>query len=158
MSELSPAVILVVDDDEMLREVLEAYLTGSGYSVLLASSGEKALEITEKTPPDLILLDARLSGMNGYEVCKRLRSVETTRKIPVVMVTALDDDEDKKRAIDAGIDDFVRKPFDSIVMLHRIKVLLRSKRTLDNFQLVLKRHVSEATAAAIWQDLRELLD
>ena len=114
MSELSPAVILVVDDDEMLREVLEAYLTGSGYSVLLASSGEKALEITEKTPPDLILLDARLRGMNGYEVCKRLRSVETTRKIPVVMVTALDDNDDKKRAIDAGVDDFVRKPFDSI--------------------------------------------
>lgn len=127
----SDATILVVDDDWMNREVIEAYLTSAGFGVVTAHSGEDALAMIAAAPPDLIMLDVRMSGMDGYEVCQRLKGDAATRHIPVVMVTALEADEDKRAAIEAGADDFVSKPFDALLMLTRVRSLLRIKYLYD---------------------------
>src|SRR5688572_16566225 len=116
-------VILVVDDDWMGREVTQAHLESAGYEVMVAHSGERALELAFATPPDLVLLDIRMHGMNGYEVCRHLKANETTKYAPVVMVTALESDDHKLRAIESGADDFLSKPFNSLMMLTRVRSL-----------------------------------
>jgi PleD family two-component response regulator len=123
--------ILIVDDDWMNREVIEAYLKTVGYCVGAASNGPQALEMAFASPPDLVMLDARMPGMDGFEVCERLKRDERTRFTPVLMVTGLDADEELQRAIDAGVDDFIGKPFNSLVMLARVKSLVRIKRLYD---------------------------
>ncbi len=138
----------------MMREVMEAYLQIEGYRILSTYSGEKALEMIAANPPDLILLDGRLGGISGFDVCAQLKSDPTVRHIPVVMVTALNDDEDKKRAVEAGVDDFIGKPLDTPIMFNRIKTLLRGKRLYDRLGDVLKRHIDQATADAILADLK----
>ena len=119
------ALILVVDDDWMNREVMEAHLRIAGYEVILAHGGEDALQLSREQQPDLILLDVRMQGMSGYTVCTQLRAQEATRHIPVVMVTGLDSDEERQKGIDAGADDFIQKPFSSLTMLTRVKSLVR---------------------------------
>ncbi len=138
----------------MMREMMEAYLQLEGYQVSSAYSGEKALEMIAANPPDLILLDGRLGGISGFEVCAQLKSDPAVRHIPVVMVTALSNDEDKKRAIETGVDDFVGKPLDTPIMFNRIRTLLRGKRLYDRLGDVLKRHTDQATADAILADLK----
>ncbi|MBN2305940.1 MAG: response regulator [Anaerolineae bacterium] len=125
------AHILVVDDDWMNREVMEANLTMAGYRVSLAHDGEEALEIAASDPPDLALLDVKMPGMDGYEVCRRLKADACTQSAPVVMITAYVSDQDRQTAIDAGADDFINKPVSSLVMFTRIKSLVRIKRLSD---------------------------
>lgn len=148
------AKILVADDDDLISEVLETYLTMENYGVRVAYSGESALEMIAEDRPDLILLDARMGDLSGFEVCKRLKADPETRQIPVAMITALDDKGDKQNAIEAGVDDFIAKPFDPIVMLNRVKCLLRTKRLTDSLDSLLKQHTDEATASTILQALR----
>ena len=123
--------VLVVDDDPVNVELLEDMLLPLKYEVLKAFKGEEALSIARKVDLDLILLDIMMSGMDGYEVCRRLRGSEDTRLIPVVMVTALDDTEAKVKGIEAGADDFITKPPNKIELLTRIKSLLKVK-SLNN--------------------------
>jgi class 3 adenylate cyclase len=151
--------ILVVDDDWMSREVIEAYLKHAGYQVKTAHSGEKALEIALDQPPNLVLLDVRMPGMDGYEVCRRLKEDERTRFTAVVVVTALEDDQDKLAAIEAGADDFVTKPFNSLLMLTRVRSLLRIKQLHDELEArnhllsqVLSRYVAEDVTRVILAD------
>jgi two-component system cell cycle response regulator len=151
-------LILVVDDDWMNREVLEAHLVGAGYEVMVVHSGEKALETAAQTLPDLVLLDVRMQGMSGYEVCRQLKAQMATRL--VMLVTALESDEDRERAIDAGADDFISKPFTSLALLMRIQNLLRYKALRDELENrdralreVLSRYVDDATAEKIVADL-----
>ncbi len=151
--------ILVVDDDWLNREMLEAYLTEAGCKALTAENGAAALEIAAREPLDLVILDIRMPGMNGYEVCIRLKNDPATRFIPVVMVTALEADENKIQAIEAGADDFVTKPFNSYLLLARVKSLLRIKRLHDELEArnallrqVLTRYVDENIADVILQD------
>lgn len=153
-------VILVVDDDWMNRELLEAHLELAGYEVMTANSGEKALEMVAKQPPDLVLLDVRMVGLNGYEVCARMKADKATRHVPIIIVTALDKDEDYQKAIEAGADDFLPKPFNSVLMMARIRSLLRIKRLQElleyrNRQLrnALSRHVPPATVDQILAEL-----
>ncbi len=127
-------LILVVDDDWMNREVMEAHLMGANYDVIVAHNGAKALELAQATPPDLILLDVRMQGMNGYDVCRQLKIDDATKFSPVVMVTALESEEDKLEAINAGADDFISKPFTALMMLTRVKNLLRIKRLHDEVE------------------------
>ena len=127
-------LILVVDDDWMNREVMEAHLVGANYDVMVAHNGEKALKLAQATPPDLILLDVRMQGMSGYDVCRKLKVHEATRFSPVVMVTALESEADKLEAINAGADDFISKPFTGLMMLTRVKNLLRIKRLHDEVE------------------------
>lgn len=126
--------ILVVDDDWMNREVIEAHLQMKHYRVSSTHSGASALKLAEADPPDLIMLDVMLPDMSGYEVCARFKSNDQTRFVPVVFVTALESDEDRLKAIEAGADDFVTKPFNSLLMLTRVKSLLRIKALSDELQ------------------------
>ena len=151
--------ILVVDDDWMNREVLEAYLNTAGYQVITAHSGDRALELAYGCPPDLVLLDVRMPGMDGYEVCRRLKGDVRTQFTPVVMVTALESDEDKLPAVEAGADDFITKPFNSLLLLTRVRSLLRIKDLHDQLEArnrllrrVLSRYVSQDVAEEILSD------
>ena len=120
-------VILAVDDQLQNIELLEACLVGQGYEIVKAASGEEALEKLVHNQIDLILLDVMMSGMSGLEVLKKLRADERTLLIPVVMITVLKETEEKVKAIEAGCDDFISKPFDRHELLARIKSLLRIK-------------------------------
>ncbi len=126
-------VILVVDDLPQNVELIEAYLVPHGYEIVTATNGEEALA-KAVSGPDLILLDIMMPKMNGFEVLKKLRSDEKTRLIPVVMLTALKETEDRVKALDAGCDDFISKPFEKIELLARVKSLLKLshyRRQLD---------------------------
>ena len=118
-------VILAVDDQLQNIELLEAYLVPQGYEIIRASSGEEALLKLVHDQIDLILLDIMMPKMSGLEVLERLRADKTTKAIPVVMVTALKETEDKIRALEAGCDDFISKPVDKIELLARVKSILK---------------------------------
>jgi putative two-component system response regulator len=123
--------VLVVDDLEPNRELLEAYLTAAGYEVTLACDGQEAIESVASQSPDIVLLDIQMPRLNGYDVCRALKEDDRTRMIPVVMITALSELEDKIRGIEAGADDFLTKPFNKLEMLTRVKSLLRVKHLND---------------------------
>jgi adenylate cyclase len=125
--------ILVVDDTPTNVRLLEALLAPD-HDVSGCLSGEEALASARAHPPDLVLLDVHMPGMNGYEVCRRLREHPATAMVPVVMVTA-SGDEEKVRVIEAGADDFLLRPFDQDVLLARIRSLLRVKRYQDTIEL-----------------------
>jgi class 3 adenylate cyclase len=124
------ATVLVVDDQQTNIRLLDAILSPRGYMVHQATSGEAALELLATTPVDLVLLDILMPGMDGYEVCRRIRADEATAFLPVVMVTA-SGDEQKIRALEAGADDFLTKPVDSSELLARVASLARIKRYQD---------------------------
>jgi two-component system phosphate regulon response regulator PhoB len=117
--------ILVVDDDPAIREMLQLALTRGGFIVQQAGSALEARDQLSKLTPDLILLDWMLPGQSGFEFARHLRRNPTHRKIPVIMLTARDQAEDKVAALDAGADDYVSKPFSIIELQARIKAVLR---------------------------------
>jgi adenylate cyclase len=122
--------ILTVDDQPANLRLLDAVLSPRGYRVIRASSGEQALELLPSSGVDLVLLDIVMPGIDGYEVCRRIRSAPETAFLPVVMITASGHQE-KTRAIEAGADDFVSKPFDQSELLARVASLARIKRYHD---------------------------
>lgn len=132
VAEKEQPTILVVDDEPLNTKLLAATLTTEEFQVITATSGKEALEILLKQPIDLVLLDIMMPGMNGYEVCRLIKSSEHTRIIPVVMVTALDDVEAKVKAIDAGADDFLTKPPETVELLARVRSLIRVKTLNEN--------------------------
>lgn len=126
--------ILVVDDVAVNVQLLTTYLTSVGYDVCTARDGQEALDKVSETQPDLILLDVMMPKLNGFEVCERLKSDPMTKIIPVIMVTALNEIEDKIKATEAGADDFVSKPFNKLELLTRVKSLLRIKQLHDELR------------------------
>ncbi len=120
--------ILIVDDDQMNVELLAEKLLNEKYEVLKAYSGEEALEKTNTTPPDLILLDIMMPGMDGHEVIRRLKDDPNTAHIPIVLVTSLDDSQEKVKGLEAGAEDFLTKPVNTTELLTRISSLLRLKQ------------------------------
>lgn len=122
--------ILAVDDQPANLRLLDAVLSPRGYRVVRATSGEQALELLPSSGVDLVLLDIVMPGIDGYEVCRRIRSAPETAFLPVVMITASGNQE-KTRAIEAGADDFVSKPFDQSELLARVASLARIKRYHD---------------------------
>ena len=122
--------ILVVDDLPQNARLLEAVLAPRGHAVVTAASGPEALERLAEGGLDLVLLDLRMPGMDGFEVCRRLREDPATRFVPVIVVTASGEQE-KIRALEAGADDFAAKPFDHAELLARVRSLLRLKRYHD---------------------------
>jgi len=132
--------VLVVDDHPSSRVTAVALLSVEGYDVLEAESGPAAIETVISGNPDLILLDVMMPGMDGFEVCRRLKQDEQTRLTPVVFVTALDDRRARLKGIEAGGDDFLTKPFDQLELSARVKSLIRQKRLnedLDHAEQVL---------------------
>lgn len=123
------ARILVVDDEPDIVRVVVAIMKERGHEVDTARNGERALEKAEADPPDAIVLDLMLPGMDGYEVCSRLKSGERTRHIPVVMMTAAYVSlEDAKRCSQVGADEYVVKPFMREVLVRNVERLLRRRR------------------------------
>jgi two-component system, cell cycle response regulator len=129
------ARILVVDDIVANVRLLEAKLSAEYFEVSTAMNGLDAIESVQKNKPDIILLDVMMPGMDGVEVCKRLKSNPDTQHIPVVMVTALDQPEDRVRGLQAGADDFLTKPVNDISLFCRIKSLVRLKMLTDELRV-----------------------
>ncbi len=128
------ARILVVDDVEANVRLLQARLEAEYYDVLTARDGPEALKVAAEASPDLILLDVMMPGMDGFEVCRRLRADTSTRHIPVVMVTALDGRRDRLTGLDAGADDFLTKPIDEVTLFARVRSLTRLKLVMDELR------------------------
>ncbi len=126
--------ILIADDNPQGVELLEAYLSGGNYDIATAADGEETLRRVKQWQPDLILLDVMMPKISGFEVCKRLRGDPATRDIAVLMVTALDQQSDIDRAVEAGTDDFLTKPINKAELLLRVRSVLKSrihKKDLD---------------------------
>lgn len=144
------ARILVVDDIPANVKLLEARLLAEYFDVLTAENGYDALSLCERTQVDLILLDIMMPGIDGFEVCERLKANPRTAHIPVVMVTALDQPSDRVRGLKAGADDFLTKPVNDLQLMSRVKSLVRLKTLTDELRM------RAATARAI--SLEEGLD
>ena len=126
------AKILVVDDEPLNLKLLEALLIGANYSVVKASSGPEALKAVSGSQFDLIILDVMMPGMNGFDVCRRLKAAENTRMLPVILLTALSDSESRVKGIEAGADDFVTKPPNKVELLARVKSLIKIRKLNKN--------------------------
>lgn len=131
---MTQARILVVDDEPANRLLLRQLLAHLGYAVREATDGEEALASVAAEPPDLILLDVHMPRLDGYEVCRRLKSDARTRLVPVVMVTGLDQLPDKIKAVELGADDYLKKPFDPMELAARVRSLLSLKRYTDELE------------------------
>lgn len=129
------ARVLVVDDILPNVKLLEAKLTSEYYDVLTATSGKEALEKAESEKPDIILLDVMMPGMDGFEVCTRIKENPAMAHIPIVMVTALTDVQDKVRGLESGADDFLSKPINDIALMSRVRSLVRLKMALDEWRI-----------------------
>ncbi|MGA0606901.1 PleD family two-component system response regulator [Phenylobacterium sp. VNQ135] len=128
------ARILVVDDIEANVRLLEAKLTAEYYEVLTASDGPTALAMAAAERPDIILLDVMMPGMDGFQVCRRLKDDPETRHVPVVLVTALDGRADRVAGLEAGADDFLTKPIDDMMLFARVRSLTRLKAVIDELR------------------------
>jgi two-component system alkaline phosphatase synthesis response regulator PhoP len=135
-------IVLVVDDDQQNLELVQAYLEDVECETLAARDGIEALEIVSRRKPDLILLDVMMPKMSGFEVCRRLKSDQSTSDIPVIMVTALNEFGDIERGIDSGTDDFVSKPINKLELLTRIRTMLKLKHLTDRLHRTMA-YVSE---------------
>ena len=129
------ARILIVDDIPANLKLLDAKLTGEYFEVFAASSGPEALEAVKECQPDIILLDVMMPGMDGFEVCRRLKSSSETEHIPVIMVTALDQPKDRVQGLEAGADDFLTKPVNDLALFARVRSLVRLKMVTDELRL-----------------------
>lgn len=158
--------ILVVDDEATMRRLLEKLLKLEGYDVVLANTGEQALQELFTRGADTVLLDMRMPGMSGLEVCRQIRSHPRTSNTPVVFITAVNDRDLRRKGMEAGADDFLSKPFDEVELLARIRNSVRVKLYYDGLaqqkeqleQAVAERTTELASAVAkltqIQSDLR----
>ena len=124
-------LVLVVDDGEINRALLEAFLSDLDCRLRSAEDGPSALAAIDRVTPDLVLLDVQMPGMDGYEVCRRIKAGPRGRLLPVVMLTALDNSNDRVLALEAGADDFMSKPVDRVELVARVRSALRLKAVYD---------------------------
>lgn len=151
---MSKDKILVVDDIKQNVKLLRVILTASDYDVVEAYDGEEALEKVKTENPDLILLDIMMPKLTGYEVCHKLRTDGTTKNIPIIMITALHEMNDRIQGIEVGADDFISKPFNKAELLARVRSLLRMRRVTakKDEALVLESIVSDLAEGVVVTD------
>lgn len=143
------SIVLIVDDDPTARETLVAMLEGEHYDLQAAKDGIQALQMLEQIQPDLILLDVMMPGMDGYEVCRRIRSTPQLAEVPIILLTALDDRASLVRGIESGADDFLSKPADRRELTARVRTITR----LNRYRTLMEqreniRHMAERAVAA----------
>ena len=148
---MTPALILVVEDDRELRELLAEHLTRLGYGVLTAPAAEAALKALKRTVPDLILTDVHMGAMSGIELCRRLKNDPRFQLTPVIILTAVSDLDSRVAGLEAGADDFFAKPVDFVELRTRVAALLRVKFLLDQ----LDRAEGIITALALTIEARD---
>jgi two-component system cell cycle response regulator len=145
--------VLVVDDVRSNRKLLQTRLSLEYFEVLAATNGPDAIAICQKGECDIVLLDVKMPGMDGFEVCRRLRTSRETAHLPIVLLTALDRPADRVRGLDSGADDFLTKPVDEIALIARVRSLVRLKFSIDELQ-ARAAHSGEAGMAAPAQVLK----
>jgi two-component system, cell cycle response regulator len=128
------ARVLVVDDVRSNRKLLQTRLSLEYFEVLAATNGPDAIAICQKGECDIVLLDVKMPGMDGFEVCRRLRNARDTAHLPIVLLTALDRPADRVRGLDSGADDFLTKPVDEIALIARVRSLVRLKFSIDELR------------------------
>ena len=142
---MSKSRILIADDNQANCELLEAYLDELDCEVAVAVDGQDTLAKVESFKPDVILLDIMMPKLNGFEVCKKIKENPQTRRIMVLMVTALNELGDIERAVEAGTDDFLSKPVQKLQLLKRVQNMLRLKDVEDEVER-LRRYIDEMEA------------
>jgi DNA-binding response OmpR family regulator len=120
--------ILVIDDDPLMQKVVEASLIKENFKMLFAIDGETGIKMARENMPDLILLDVVMPGMDGFEVCSRMRKDDELLYIPIIIITALDDRDSKIQGLEVGADDYICKPFDKLEFRARVKTITRLNR------------------------------
>jgi PAS domain S-box-containing protein len=149
-----PARILIVDDERVNRQLLEVLLGPEGFDLSSAASGEEALAMVARQPPDLILLDVMMPGMDGYQVASRIKGDFDTKNIPIIMVSALNDREARMLGLSAGAEDFLTKPVERAELYMRVRNLLRLKAYgdyFDRYSQTLEGEVAARTADLVEQ-------
>ncbi|NLE29176.1 MAG: response regulator [Phycisphaerae bacterium] len=129
--------VLIVDDNNQNVELLQAYLDSLPVEVIVAGDGLEAMEKVSSDQPDLILLDIMMPRMSGFEVCQKLKSNPSTRDIPIIMITALNEISDIERGVECGTDDFLTKPVNKLELLTRVKSLLRLRHLKNELERAL---------------------
>ncbi len=133
--EVSNRILIV--DDKMLNVEILVQILEKEFDISIATSGKQALEIVQKMPPDLILLDIMMPEMNGFEVCTTLKGDEKTCLIPVIFVTAMDDEINERKGLEAGACDYITKPVNSAIVLARVKIHLQNRMYAEFLELLL---------------------
>ncbi|MDD2707417.1 MAG: response regulator [Verrucomicrobiae bacterium] len=157
------AKVLIVDDESVNLELMEALLSQDGFQVFKASNGELAVSAAQEVRPDVILMDIVMPKMSGVEACRKIKTSPLTYAIPIVIITALNTQEEKVKAIRAGADDFIGKPFDAVELSARLKTLVRAKAVHDRLEASLaslremqrlREELLKKTATDVEQPLR----
>ncbi|WP_395607489.1 EAL domain-containing protein [Pseudomonas sp. B22129] len=154
-----PAMLLIVDDEPQVRKLLETLLQHEGYQTLCASSGEEALQLVAQQPPDLILLDIMMPGMDGYEVASRLKNDENTANIPIIMLSALSEPGARVNGLETGAEEFISKPVERVELWLRVRNLLRLKARGDQLKkhsLMLEQQLQRQTGAVAGMNVHDL--
>ncbi|RYD96465.1 MAG: response regulator, partial [Sphingomonadales bacterium] len=120
--------LLLVEDDPSLAELLEYRFVSEGYTVRVTADGDEALELAAEDTPDLVILDWMIEGTSGIEVCRRLRRAPETARVPIIMLTAREAEDDRVRGLETGADDYLTKPFSPRELLARVAAVLRRVR------------------------------
>ncbi|MGB3122394.1 MAG: EAL domain-containing response regulator [Pseudomonas sp.] len=154
-----PATLLIVDDEPQVRKLLETLLQHEGYQTLCASSGEEALQLVAQRPPDLILLDVMMPGMDGYEVASQLKNDATTASIPIIMLSALSESDARVAGLETGAEEFISKPVERVELWLRVRNLLRLKAhgdQLKNHSLMLEQRLQQQTGETADMNVHDL--
>ncbi|WP_426177422.1 EAL domain-containing response regulator [Pseudomonas sp. TWRC1-2] len=154
-----PATLLIVDDEPHVRKLLETLLQHEGYQTLSAGSGEEALQLVAQQPPDLILLDIMMPGMDGYEVASHLKGDEATASIPIIMLSALSEPGARVTGLQTGAEEFISKPVERVELWLRVRNLLRLKARGDHLKvhnLMLEQQLQQQTGEPAGMSVHDL--